>query len=351
VSNVTPRWEHGSSLPFPDLAGEESPGFVRCYPTVLGTSVSGRGALLSILARVVQPQSRVWMPAYFCPDVRDAVRRACDNEVLPFPDRPRDRAFELPADLLRSGDVVVVQNLFGIRSAPAYDPEVRRSCVLVEDHTHDPLSEWALTTTVDYAFASLRKTLPVPDGGLIWSRSQGEAFPVVPNSMRMLEAIGDRVKAMLLKKEYLLGTDDVTKGAYRSYEARVEAEFARLPHGAMTALSTALLEVFPVDRWRDVHRQNFAYLSERLRSAGFDVLEASAPDAAPFGVVADLHDAALTARVRDGLLARDIYPCVLWRGEHAPDGFEQEHLILRCDYRYDKDDLGRVADAFLMLAR
>jgi hypothetical protein len=41
--------------------------------------------------------------------------------------------------------------------------------LLVEDHSHDPFSPWAVGSSADYAFCSLRKTLPVPDGGLLWS--------------------------------------------------------------------------------------------------------------------------------------------------------------------------------------
>ena len=54
------------------------------------------------------------------------------------------------------------------------------SIVLIEDHIHDPLSDWSQSSNADYAVASLRKTLPVPIGAmLLLSDSLGEHSGVV----------------------------------------------------------------------------------------------------------------------------------------------------------------------------
>jgi hypothetical protein len=348
----TGPWEQGSSLPLVRVENDRSAGVLARFPSVLGTSVSGRGALLAILERVVQPQSRIWLPSYFCPDVREAVRNSFANTLLALRDDPREAVFEMPTSRFAPDDVIVVQNLYGMRAEPEYDPALCQTCAIVEDHTHDPLSQWARTTDADYAFASLRKTFPVPDGGIVWSRAREELFPVVPNPQGMLEAIGDRVKAMLMKQEYLVGSGQIEKASYRAYEDSVEDAFGRLPHGTMTDVSAALLQVLPVDEWRAAHRRNFTFLAGRLRCAGFDVLEPRASEAAPFGVVVDLHDPELASHVRDGLLARDIYPSVLWEEaeEGVQGGFSKEHLVLKCDYRYDEFVLETVADVFLALA-
>ena len=66
--------------------------------------------------------------------------------------------------------MVVGVNYFGVREAEPWQAwRERTECILVEDHAHDPASAWATTSTADYAFSSLRKTLPVPDGAILWS--------------------------------------------------------------------------------------------------------------------------------------------------------------------------------------
>jgi hypothetical protein len=100
------------------------------------------------------------------------------------------------------GEIVVAVNLFGVRDAKPWQ-ECRSqhpAVFFVEDHTHDPFSDWAANSTADYAIASLRKTIPVPDGAVIWSPN-GLPLPDpgdAPGSSAALALAG-----MLLKKSYL----------------------------------------------------------------------------------------------------------------------------------------------------
>ena len=62
-------------------------------------------------------------------------------------------------------------NFFGIRKGKAWQDWLsqHKDIILIEDHTHDPFSTWAQQSTAHYAMASLRKTLPIPDGAILWS--------------------------------------------------------------------------------------------------------------------------------------------------------------------------------------
>ena len=64
------------------------------------------------------------------------------------------------------GDAVLAVNFFGAGTGTGWaDQRAAADWLLVEDHSHDPFSPWAVGSNADFAFSSLRKTLPVPDGG------------------------------------------------------------------------------------------------------------------------------------------------------------------------------------------
>src|SRR5690606_20748126 len=119
----------------------------------------------------------------------------------------------------------------------------------IEDHTHDPLSPWAAGSTASYCVASLRKSLPIPDGAALWSPS-GRALPSVekqgPNRRA---AVFDKLAAMMLKTQYLAGTLP-DQSLYRDLAIRGESELASAAPAAISELSHQLLRRMPVHEWR-----------------------------------------------------------------------------------------------------
>lgn len=317
---------------------------------VLGTSLSGRGALLAVLHRVLTTESAVWFPAYYCPEVVDTVRAVFPNRFRAYRDDPRAPAPELPLSEAGRADVVLVQNLFGLRQQPDYGAA---RCVVVEDHTHDPTSGWAKRTEADYAFAAVWKTYPIPDGGLVWSRRHDEEFALRPNRPALLEAVGARLSAMLLKQAYLSGSPEVGPDAYQRYEEPMKRAFLDLPHGAMTQISAGLLRGYPTDEWRAVRQRNHRFLADSFRQAGFDVLRPLAADAAPIGVAVDFHDPAVADLVNRSMPAARIHVAKLWPQaeiDGSPAVFSEEHLVFYTDHRYGERDLLKVVEAVRAVA-
>jgi hypothetical protein len=68
-------------------------------------------------------------------------------------------------------------NYFGLRTPP--DLELPEGVEVLEDHSHDPVSAWAEQSSADFCLASLRKTLPINDGGALWS-PVGHRLPPAP---------------------------------------------------------------------------------------------------------------------------------------------------------------------------
>ena len=79
-------------------------------------------------------------------------------------------------------DVVLAVNYFGVRAGEPWQQwREKHACVLLEDHSHDPVSGWAQSSRADYAFSSLRKTMPVPDGAILWS-PLGHPLPITADT-------------------------------------------------------------------------------------------------------------------------------------------------------------------------
>lgn len=339
------RWEHGSEFHAPGLLlGETAADPWEGRGTLFG---SARHALVALLEHGAARDGwrRLWVPSYFCQDVVDALQ-VPGIELRGYPASPRGA--EWPRGL-GAGDVLMAVNFFGLASrAPEYG--VGAGARVIEDHTHDPWSAWAMASRADWCLASLRKTLPVPDGAVLWSPA-GETLPQPPLTAEHTGAALEKWAGMGLKALYLAGAS-VDKDAYR---ALLVASESRLGSGAPSAISpvaAALLPALPTRTLRERRRSNAAALAAALEGApGVEVLRPDSPAACPFSAVLVLASAELRQRVRAELIAARVYPAVLWPLEWAtPDPAPPEHvelsrrmLSVHCDARYGEDDMRRVA--------
>jgi hypothetical protein len=239
-------------------------------------------------------------------------------------------------------------NYFGIRSGEGWQAwRDRTECVLVEDHAHDPASEWATASRADYAFSSLRKTLPVPDGAILWS-PRGRELPEQPAG----GAYGSELKlaAMLLKGEYLGGGDDKLKERFRRLQLDGEARLAESPvAGASPATREALVRGVPLP-WRARRGENAASLIASLH--GWDAAEPLfsewPADAAPLGAVFVFESGAERDRVRELLREGGVYCPVHWADAAASDSdrvrrLAEQILTIPADWRYSAADMARIA--------
>jgi hypothetical protein len=341
------RWEHGSDFAYPDLAPDAPRA--EWLPPRATYWHSGRHALRALL-RALRP-SRVLFPSFYCQDVLDA---ADGVEVRAYALGPEDARVDAASLDLRPGDVLVVTNTFGLRAAPPIEL-VPDGVVLVEDHTHDPMSAWARSSTADFAFASLRKWLPVPDGGVLWS-PRGEAVPEPPTfdperHARFASITLDRLTGMLLKQRYL-GGEAVSKDAFRARAIAGEAAIGRGDPAPMSPVSRAFLDVLPAPAWRAVRASNHdAFASALAELPGARLLTSTSGGRVPYAAVLCFDDPAKRDAVRSRLVEQRIYPAVLWPidADRAP-GIPPAHvelsrriLCIHCDHRYGPSDMERVA--------
>lgn len=340
------RWEHGSEFHRLDAS---PPGLdFRAPPWVGGHRLgSGRDALRLVVRHGLAGRGwrRLWVPGFLCQEVVAALagEGLALGAYFDLPGRP----LALPP--ATRGEAVLVVNTFGLRAGPT--PSLPPGVDIVEDHTHDPTSPWAAGSRADFAVASLRKTLPVPEGGVLWS-PKGHPLPAAPpvTEVRRAAAAAKR-EAMTLKRSYLAG-EVVEKESFRSLALAGEEGIASGEISSMTAETADELSAFPLERWRAARARNWGFLAGRLSRLGWlRVLEPESSACAGSSVVVLVDDPARRDRVRTRLIERRVYPAVLWPLEATvvpvpleARALSRRVLSLHCDVRYGESDLSRVAD-------
>lgn len=290
----------------------------------------------------------LWVPDFFCPEVTGSWTESGMTLRL-YADDPRWPAPDWETLAPEPDDLVLAVNHFGVRDPDPWRTWQRahRSVVLIEDHSHDPLSSWARMSQADYAFASLRKTSPVPDGALLWS-PRGRAIPSEPGRK---EWTGSALKlsAMVWKAEYLGGVGGTaSKETFRSFQLTGERSLFETRGAAISPWSRALLEPgYPIE-WRGRRESNVRAFLDRWHGDGTVLpLFTGWPEGhCPFNPILVFASMARREEFRAALIESGIYAPVHWAplpgaSERATD-LAGRILTLPLDQRYGLDDVSRV---------
>ena len=286
---------------------------------------------------------RIWMPDYFCYEVIDSVREQTGIEVVFYEDNPFDEAqvVTLP---FQEGDVLLRMNYFGLRG---FRSNKDIPCPVIEDHTHNLVGEWALNSDADWCIASVRKSLPVPEGGVMWS-PKGYQLEITINTSEDNEQIAAiRWKGMELKASYLMG-GDVSKEAFRKCFTETEEWFDRAETSLMDGRSRAYLsETLDVDQWQEARRRNWLLLKTLVNTDACTVLRPENETCTMFSLMILLNSRERRDIVRKRLIDSCVYPAILWTvPENASASarvFSERMLSIHCDGRYSEDDIRQLA--------
>lgn len=302
----------------------------------------GRQALIDLYRS--QGWQRLWVPEYFCYDVIASLKEA-QLELLFYADYPgcREDGKTLEAiqrnGFLKQGDAVLRVNYFGTRSYRCIE---KLNVPVVEDHTHDLMGSWAINSRADWCIASLRKSLPIPEGGMLWS-PLGLPLPKAPKVSAENERIATiRWKAMKLKAGYLAG-ECIEKAIFRAGLVDTEEYFDRAEVCALDRESTEYLKLFDIRGWYRKKKENWELLRD-IRKEGVRVISPEDMGCYPFSLVLLFDSLDERDRVRKDLIAHQIYPAILWTIRHCPvDGevfaFSRGMLSIHCDGRYTKEEI------------
>jgi len=315
---------------------------IHCFYPKANYYADGRQALIHLYKK--QGWERLWVPEYFCYDVVESLKQAGLNLRF-YADYPGYYGDSKTLEVIqkhgyfKSNDAILRVNYFGMRSFRG--PEKLPVAAVVEDHTHDLIGGWALSSHADWCIASLRKTLPIPEGGILWS-PVGLRLPDAPEVSEENERIANiRWDAMKLKASYLAG-EKVEKAVFRAGFVDSEPFFDAAPVCALDQGSKEYLCSFDIRDWYEKKRDNWELLRD-IKKDGVKVLGSDNYGCHPFSLVLVFDFQADRDRVRKALIEHQIYPAILWDVPSPTEGeifkFSCGMLSIHCDARYTKDDI------------
>lgn len=286
---------------------------------------------------------RIWMPNYFCYEVIETIKEQTGITVKFYEDTPlhEGQVENLP---FREGDVLLRMNFFGIRDKRS---NANIPCPVIEDHTHDPFGHWALYSDADWCISSIRKILPLPEGGMMWSPKGYEQEVDIKPSEENEKIASVRWEGMEMKSQYLNG-EDVSKDKFRRHYTETEewfdhAEPALLDERSKTVVSKQL----DINLWQGTKRKNWALLQSLLNKDVCKVLKPEDDTCTMFSLVMLFDNKETRDNVRKHLIEACVYPAILWAvPESASENarsFSERMLSVHCDGRYSEDDIRQLA--------
>lgn len=315
---------------------------------------SGRNAIEDLFSYLKETKNvkSALLPDYMCSTVADAVKRA-GVEIINY--RIDRNFFTNTDDIDRNTEnvqVIYIAHFFGLPPVKELTDKIedwkKQGKIIVEDITLSLFSEGEGQIGFgDYIIGSLRKWLPIPDGGFV-SALNGDMPEAVPEGKvsRYSELYFD---VQTMKREYINGgcKDKDLKDVYmKEYAESIDELFSDY-------------EIYPMTKWSKTYTGNadFAWIKNK-RTANFDYLvkllkeipgvviaNERSEGFLPFGIL-------LNCDKRNDflqyLIKNDIYCNVHWRLEESAQNEDVGYLAGRvitipCDQRYNKEDMERIA--------
>jgi hypothetical protein len=286
--------------------------------------------------------AQVWMPSYLCCDIIDAV----DPQVTEL------RFFEVGYDLevtsldwldvLLPGSLVMLIDYFGFPCNDHVAKEAKARGAFILENATQALLSTHVGRQSDFLLFSPRKTLGVPDGGILRYLRDGALPPahlIPPPQEWWLKAL----EACIARREF-----DRYGGVRRWFDLfrQLEAAYPLGPY-RMSELSEMLLEsVFDYPAIAQARRANYAYLAESF--AEHALINRLDENTVPLGFPIRLRK---RDEVRQFLFDHGVYPPVHWQiKECVPAQFVESHrlsahiMTIPCDQRLGRDDVMRISD-------
>ena len=287
---------------------------------------------------------RLWIPEYFCYEVIETIKVQTGIEVKMYADSPLN---ESDVDNLpyMEGDALLRMNFFGMRG---FRSSKNIPVPVIEDHSHDILGHWALYSDADWCISSIRKTLPLPEGGMMWSPKGYQLVIPLSISEENEKIASIRWEGMEMKDQYLKGKS-VGKDEFRKRYIETEDYFDNAEPTLIDNRSRKVIsEELDVNLWLEAKRKNWKLLKKLVNKRVCQVLEPEADSCTMFSMVMLLESSDKRDAVKRNLIASSVYPAILW---NVPDGvtaelrdFSTRMLSIHCDGRYAEGDIRHLAE-------
>lgn len=343
------QWEVGSEYHW---QGIPKGPFIK-WPKPHNMFATAREALLSVWRFSKFKSSNVlFVPNYFCEEVV-AWWMNQGIKIRRFSDGPQMASPIWDTLRVSKDDAVLVVNYFGVRNGEIWEQwrNANNGVLVIEDHSHDPLSYWALNSEADFAFASLRKTFPVSDGAILWSPKGLPLSNKTPfNNWR---GSSFKLAAMVLKRHYLESGGSQVKAVFRGLQTDGEKLLGNAKISGISPWSKFLLSYgYPV-KWRERREENVRLFINLIVGSPLvkPLFDKWPMGHCPFNSVLLYPTREDREEYRSRLLKMNVYPSVHWKlNLNAPPNFldlSSRIMTIPIDQRYNEEDVNRVVSILL----
>ncbi|MCR4740303.1 MAG: hypothetical protein K5886_08610 [Lachnospiraceae bacterium] len=328
------------------------------YDLVQGTKASdislfscGRSALYAALKDI---NGTVILPDYLCESIIDAVKKAGAGYIFYHVDasmKPVNESILEAYDRCPFNAVLLI-NYFGLRDngdTIAFIREKLPEIKIITDCVQDQYG-YAGLKDYDYAFNSLRKWFPVPDGAYLKKKEDSKIRCLMPVSGP--GQVSDsgfqayKLAGNLLKQYGAAVSEDIFLDLIEKGEEMLDEDFL-----CKTSLfSTKAVNVIDYEGAAAARRKNGAFLDEKLTAMGLEHIRYDNGNdrAVPFFIPLICKDRDTRDGLRMHLRSKGIFAPVHWPAPDDPDiknDLYDRELSLTCDQRYGPEDMERLTEA------
>ncbi|MDO7171354.1 hypothetical protein [Mariniflexile sp. AS56] len=304
---------------------------------------TGRQAIkyLIELIRTEQNAFTIWLPEYYCMHVTEWLKSNYSNieTYKTNPSNPKHiiNAFEFAS----KKDVIIINNFWGVSECLIDTGGI--DVITIEDHSHGWLSNSCINSKADFCMTSLRKSLPIPLGGMAWSPKNHELNKSIKlMTSESYEPIWDKtLTAMVYKNEYeKTGNLSLKKESLLLIK---DAELNLHKNYNLTSIQSKHEEIInkflPIN-YLEFKSENIKELHKSLQTnQEFEIIDTNT--STTFGLILHFKESTNLDKIRTYLIDNNIYPSLLWPGNINTYGY---YLNIHLDYRYTKKDMLYIAN-------
>ena len=309
---------------------------------------SGRNAI-EVLFREIAEKENVLVPDFVCATVPEAIIRAGCTPVC----------YHIEEDLSFNPDEIAgyqsltkllyVVHFFGRKMSESEIQAIRKwkenGGIVIEDITMSLYSDASEAFGFgDYIIGSIRKWLPIADGGLIISKIRSFAPPV--DSVVSLYSNYYQI-AQILKREYINSkeSDKELKDTYlKFYQESIRYLFSDYSIRPISPLSMNYILNTQDNASFSVRVENYKYLFAKLQNLNTVSPVVQLEEGfVPFGMVVKCER---RDELLQNLIKNDIYCNVHWRLDFpSVSSLSKNIMTIPCDERYNRSDMDRIVEA------
>lgn len=312
---------------------------------------SGRDALLRAIKLALDSGNdnsdrarKIFLPRYFCPWVIKSVKSQYCVRVDFFDDLPTQLSPDFSTLKVAPGDIVVAVNYFGVRNFSVWADwhKANPDTILIADFSHAPFSKQIESSTANFVFASLRKTLPLCDGGYLFGDFK-------PNKMYCKCGEGCEFSSAYMYSSALAQIDyQLARDFYYNAEMRLNAKrnISRMSFYAYNSLMRLDL----LKLWETRRCVQNIFLENLPKTSKFYVLENAHINSNTFDLFCptlffesvSMRDKAYAELAKTGILPSIYWGAKFIDGDLAKDE-SSKIMTIPLDFRHTQTDAIKVA--------